>query len=196
MKERFGFIVLTFLAVSLVAGLSLQAVAGKYQDEKKANRLEIRLSRSELKETTRSAKQLAHMIDLWHDANLKSDAGLIKKYEEKLHSIIGADVQFSVQKVRRFEAEVNLSVGEHQADQGNRVENKADYRAFQNNVADLKTARELAKVKEKLDFAVRNSESFSNKYRLLNDYLDILSREVGINRVELAEDFHEWEGEK
>ena len=196
MKERFGFIVFTILAVILVAGLSLQAVAGKYRQEKKADRLEIKLSQNELQEATKCAKQLAHAIDLWHDANLKSDEGLIGKYEEKLHSIITTDIESSVKTVSRFEAEVNRSARESQANGGNRVERKDDYRDFKDDVADLKTARELAKVKEKLSYAIRHSESFSNKYRLLNDYLDILSREIGVDRIELAEDFQEWQEDK
>ncbi len=35
------------------------------------------------------------------------------------------------------------------------------------------------------------TDAFSNKYRLLGDYIDLLRRELGMTRLELAEDIKE-----
>ena len=192
MKGKSRLVAAVMMAIIMVASLGMQAFAGKSKFEAKNSRFEIKLSKQELKQTTKTAKKLAHGIDLWHDANLKSDDALIGKYEDNIQAIINSDIQHSHKLVNRFEAEVNRSAGEYKKNDGSRASRVDDGRDFRDDVRDLKKARELAKVKEKLYYAIKHSESFSNKYRLLNDYIDLLSRELGINRVELAEDVGEW----
>jgi len=69
-----------------------------------------------------------------------------------------------------------------------RCDDRADLRE---DVSDLNQAKQLLSVKERLASTLKQSTAFSNKYRLLGDYLEVLRRELGITRVELAEDVKE-----
>ncbi|MDF1545756.1 MAG: hypothetical protein P1R58_11710 [bacterium] len=192
-KSRLTAVLL--LSAILILTMSITAMAGKAKFETKNNRFEIKLSKQEVKQTTKTAKKLAHGIDLWHDANLKSDNTLIGKYEKQIQEIINSDLQHSYKLVTRFEVEVNRSAGTFDDKNSGRASRVDDRNDLKSDVKDLKKAREMAKVKEKLYYAITHSDSFSNQYRLLNDYIDLLGRELGLNRVELAEDLGEWEEE-
>ena len=47
---------------------------------------------------------------------------------------------------------------------------------------------------EKLYISLKRSEAFSNQYRLFNDYIDLLKNELGVDKVELAEEIEHISG--
>ena len=59
------------------------------------------------------------------------------------------------------------------------------------NKNDLGKAKQLLGAKKRLAITWANSDAFSNKYRLINDYLDVLRRQTGQERIVLAEDTEE-----
>jgi len=66
-----------------------------------------------------------------------------------------------------------------------------DRRDWRDDRADLKKMEGLLKAKERLYTSLRKSQSFSGKYRLLGDYLELLKREVRAEKIEVAEDVRE-----
>jgi hypothetical protein len=119
-------------------------------------------------------------------ANLEGDPGKIERHQSKLFGLIRADIKQSHTFVQRREMEASQSAGDLQ----NRNKRK-EHQDLRVDLANLKTARQLVMAKEKLFFALKRSDTFSNKYRLLNDYVELLQRELGVVRMELAEDRQE-----
>ncbi|MEA3297551.1 MAG: hypothetical protein U9R56_06775 [candidate division Zixibacteria bacterium] len=57
---------------------------------------------------------------------------------------------------------------------------------------DFNRARKTLKIKQRLMASFVKSSAFSSKYRLRCDYMEIVRREFGMMRVELAEDIEEF----
>jgi len=136
---------------------------------------------------------LKHHIDLWHDANLKGDQEKIALYEGGLNDIIGDDIAQGKKTVRSFaQIAVLESMSEpREGDQAELAKNPIrSNEQFKSMVTNLNSKKKLAE-------AVRKSKAFSNKYRLLGDYVYLLQQELKIVKVELAnEESDEKEPEK
>lgn len=115
---------------------------------------------------------LKHAVDLWHDANLLENADLIARYEILIDNILRADLRATDMVLKTLEAEC-----------------KADGSAKDPKVkAELEDIHRLLYEKEKLARDVRESETFSEKYRCLGGYINALRRELGMPKLRLADD--------
>lgn len=179
--------VLFIVAVALVAG----AAAGDDYFEKKRDRTEISQDKRELTATDAAFARLSGTIDRWVQANLDGDDKKVRRYEEAIFHQVEADVLSSRRVVERYEAEVRGSAREYDRPHDSRVVRRDDRADLRDDIGDLRRARQLLKAKERLVSSLRRTIAFSNKYRLLGDYVEILRRELGMTRLELAEDVNE-----
>lgn len=136
---------------------------------------------------------LKHHIDLWHDANLKGDREKISLYEGVINDIIGDDIAQGKKTVRNF-AQIAVLESMSEPREGDRAElAKNPVRSneqFKNMVNNLNSKKKLAE-------AIRKTKAFSNRYRLLGDYIYLLQQELKIVKVELAnEESDETESKK
>lgn len=117
------------------------------------------------------AAQLARLIDLWHDAYLKADSERIRKWQGDLIAFMYADIERTRWRYdacrKRAEA-----AGLDRAD-------GALSPLEQDLVDQLTDADQWLKVKKRLRHGFENSTAFSNRYRLLGDYLQVLRLESG-----------------
>jgi len=177
------FIIASVFAVKTTTGESLRE---RRQDQK-----EIRQAAQELRNTKVAFDQLICTIDLWHDANLKQDNKMIRKYEATIFELIRTDLASSRRVVQQHEAEVHRSAREYNQPHNTRAGRRDDRNDLHDDVQDTCRASQLLKRKEHLAASLFRATAFSNKYRLLDDYAEVLRCELGMNRTEIAEDVHE-----
>jgi hypothetical protein len=131
-------------------------------------------------------ERLAYCIDLWYDAALKGDNGRAAKYEKMIHDIMRSDLDSTRQALSQFGRRI---------DESQRAELALDPASAQNNKfsPEILEAQDLYdqewesyKFKEKLAGTIQNSGSFSNKYRLMSDYIEVLRRDVGLPKLKYA----------
>jgi hypothetical protein len=124
-------------------------------------------------------KKLTKLIDLWHDANLKGDGNLISKRADQITELLKIDIRN--QQMHVDQRRVRLT-NLRQANQSSTP--SAEERAL---LAELARADDFLKVKKRLLGAFQRSPYFSNKYRLISDYLEILRLQQGNNEPVMAE---------
>lgn len=125
------------------------------------------------------AAQLAHLVDLWHDAHLKADADLIRKYQGELLAYMQADLErtrwrYDVCRKRAGAAGLDRA-GDPLSPQEQQL------------VDQLTDADQWLKVKKRLRHAFESSAAFSNRLRLLGDYLQVLRLESGRSLPPMAD---------
>ena len=174
------------LSLALLLVCLLSAGMSWAGDDKAQAKKEIRQDKREIAQTRLVLDEFKQAIDRWHMANLEGDPDKIERHQNKLFGLIRADIKKSHVGVQKRELEAGRSAGDLEG--RNIREERHDLRV---DLANLKVARQLVMAKEKLFFAVKRSKSFSNRYRLLNDYVELLQRELGVVRMELAEDIAE-----
>jgi hypothetical protein len=173
LKKNLTIVIALVLIIGVGAVMALdKARPSKYSDQAPQLVFHVNETLSHLK----------HHIDLWHDANLKSDPDKISLYEGVLNDIISSDIAYSKKTVRSF---AQIAVLESMSE--SREEDRAELaknplrssQQFKSLVNNLNSKKKLAE-------AIRKSKAFSNKYRLLGDYLYLLQQELKIVKVELA----------
>ncbi len=173
------------LAILLV-GLVLVGMSWAAAGDKAPAQKEIRQDKQEITQAKQALDEFKECIDQWHMANLEGAPDKIERHQSKLFGIIRVDIKQSHIFVQRREREAGASASDLQE-----TSNRNQQQDLRVDLANLKIARQLVMAKEKLFFALKRSKTFSNKYRLLNDYVELLQRELGVVRVELAEDVRE-----
>lgn len=178
-------LVIVFAGLFLFGAISALAGNG---DNVKVN-AEFRFDVKEAERTESVFKDLSHEIDLWHDAALKRNGKRMRSHEKRIFDLVENDIQARDRVVFRYENEKNASVHNAVKDgqPGQRV-NVNESSQIRDDVKDLRKARQLVKAKQMLYDSIKRTDTFSNRYRLLGDYLEIVKRESRLNRVELAED--------
>lgn len=167
------------LTVALVVSLcaSVQAAG---QQQQSADKKEIIQDKNELKRSRDCLDRLNSLIDRWHEANLEGNEKKIHKYEQAIINTLIKDINATFHWVSNAESE--------------RTRSREQVRAGEAPKAALDDERDLARVrvllasKQGVLYKLRESESFSFRYRLLANYQDLLRKELGMVRVELAED--------
>ncbi len=160
------------------------ALAGPTLHEKTYDRTEIKKDKKEINQTRATYDLLSHTVDLWHDANLKGIGARIAKYDKEIVDIADNDIRTSEAHLAQYRSEVGRSKAEANQPHVARIA-KADDRW------DLKQVRTMTQIKRRLIDSYDKSDQFSNKYRLINDYLAVLKRELKSHQVELADDVRE-----
>jgi len=175
-----------------LASLALGGVAvASGNAEKKQDRVEVKKDQQHLKTTKKNLRRLAHTVDLWHDANLKGDQNAVSKWTRDMYQILQEDVNSTQAMVSACEREVGQSAREFQSGHRRWSEKIDDRQDLTDDQKDLLKAQQMLGAKKRLIKSWSNSEAFSNKYRLINDYLGLMRTQTGMKRMELAEDIGE-----
>ncbi len=159
--------------------------------EKKQDKREIRQDKKELGATSATLARLSGTIDRWVEANLTGHNKKAHSFEESILEQIQADIVSSQRQLERYEAEVRSSTMEYNRLPQSRAARRDDRVDLRDDVKDLHLTGRLLKEKERLASSLRKVATFSNKYRLLGDYMEVMRRELGMAKVELVEDTNE-----
>ena len=130
--------------------------------------------------------RLIHRIDLWHDAILKGKQSEGEKHYENIVLAVEEDIVVSRRLLKLFAQQILLQNAANETEEPNLVDRdsrqtdmEVDRRAIEDLAAVINTKVAL---KEALDRAT----AFSNRYRLLGDYINLLRKELDIPKVKLA----------
>ena len=174
---------LTMAAILALAGLAFAGDKGNGESKSAVN---IPGPLQEYYYTGLEPERLAYCIDLWYDAALKGDNSKAAKYEKLIHDILRSDLDSTRQA---------LSLFGRQLDESQRAEftQDSDIPLNYKFSPEILEAQELYdqewesyKAKEKLVGTIRNSGSYSNKYRLMSDYIEVLRRDIGLPKLKYA----------
>ena len=129
---------------------------------------------------------LSHSVDLWHDAMLKGDERKTKECRQAIQKFLEEDIESnrSLVKMLTQQVVVNSAVESNQGK--NLVEQKPKTKLSKADRELIGRLGNLIKTKELLIEAMRRTEAFSNQYRLLGDYLDLLRKELDMPRLQYA----------
>ena len=165
MKSIFSLTII--LAISL-AGSVLAADPG-----------EVKLDKAELKQTKDCLNKLNSLADRWHEANLNGNDKKTRQLEHAIINTLVKDVNASFHAVEKAEKE-KLRFNK---DKG--IENCLD------DDREFVAQRIFLNSKQVLLYRLKNSDSFSLKLMALTNYQELLKKELGMARVELAKDVRE-----
>jgi len=172
---------LRIIFVIVFAGLLLSgAVATAQISEKTAEGSTSSLLPTDAKiETT--LDNLLQEIGLWYDAVLKCNDKGVDKHESRILQIVLNDLDGSQAAVQYCAKQAALAG--KQAGAGTDV--VADVAA---DIRDTEFRRSLSimRSKEQKSKAFVETDTASNKYRLISDYVDILRKQLGMPKLKLA----------
>jgi hypothetical protein len=179
--------VMTLSVVCLIGTSSLGQPVNQIRTDKK----EIRQDRRELATTVSSYNQLSENIDRWVEAHLASNDRLADQLQSKIMKLIDQDIRDSEKSDQRAEIERLRSRKEVTQTQPGTHDRRDDRLDLRDDRRDSRQADALVRSKKLLAENIRQADAFSNKYRLMGDYLELLRRETGKTKAELAEDRRE-----
>jgi hypothetical protein len=183
MVRRLVLLTVGFILASVVSG-----IAGDNRPVSNTVKKEFRFDVRETERTALVIKNLTHEVDLWHDASLKRNCKRMKAHEKRIFDMIQEDIQARDRVIYRFENEAGRSIKDVVTEPGPVADAPAmEKHAAIDDIKDLRQAKQLVKAKELLLESIKKTDTFSNRYRLLGDYLEIVNRENRLNTVELAE---------
>lgn len=122
--------------------------------------------------------RLAYAIDLWHDACLKVDAGQVSEFEGKIFSLLSVDLSADQQLL-------GLCSPYREAT-SRRTGGSDSVGVISLDSETYAQTYDLVQAKVRLYQSIAQSNSFSNKYRLLWDYIELTRRQLGLPRLRLA----------
>ncbi len=155
----------------------------------KQDKKEVCQVSKELKQAKENLGRLNSLVEQWHQACLAMDEKKINQYEQAMYNFIITDINASFHAVQKAEDEAGRSRKQWQS--GNEQN-----RDVADEYADCLKARKILSNKEGVLFRLKNSDSFSLKYRLLSEYRGLIREELGMNRWELAENVREVKQDK
>lgn len=164
-------------AAALLLGLSA-AQAGQLAGSRPLPRQPLEKPPSSAALAT-TLKQLTSTIDLWHDAVLKGNDDDRRHFEGALQDLMQEDLASSKRGLRFYARQSALAVPRTKPlthTDKDKVERSDEFK------------RELAvfNSKEHLWRSFTRTNAFSNKYRLISDYIDVLRRQLNMPRIQLA----------
>jgi len=118
--------------------------------------------------------------ELWLEAQLAGHREQAAQIEKDLLALLNCDIYAHQEQVRQMAGELVPSLKSH-ADTAD--SNTADSLARQ---VEFQKAIGALNAKEALHRSMEKTGAFSNKYRLLGDYIDLLRRELDMPRLKLA----------
>jgi len=177
--------------IILVLAFASGAAAAGNDLERKQDKREIRQDKKGLGATSATLDRLSGTIDRWVEANLTGHNKKARSYEESILEQIQVDIVSSRQQLERYEAEVHSSAREYNRPHQSKMARHDDRVDLRDDLKDLHLTKRLLKEKERLASSFRKVTAFSNKYRLLGDYMEVMRRELGMAKVELVEDANE-----
>ena len=115
---------------------------------------------------------LMYAVDLWYDASIKDNPKLVARYDVLLDNTLHQDLEATEGAILHLIEDIEsdspaaVKVQKHQELAGVR--------------ATLETKQALAR-------SIGQSEGFSEKYRLLGDYINVLRKELGMPKLKFAD---------
>lgn len=128
-----------------------------------------------------------HVIDLWHDAVLKGDDKQANFYLDELCDIIVDDIQTNKLQMIMLVRQIEHCYRENSSEGKNLLEDNYDEKEITKYKDYLPVLSSMILIKEELYRAMSRTEAFSNDYRLLGDYKNLLRRELGMPKLKMAE---------
>lgn len=129
---------------------------------------------------------LSHSIDLWHDATLKGDERRTSECHQAIQKFLEEDVESNRTLVKMLTQQVVVNNAVESNQGKNLVEQKPKTKLSRADRELIGRLGNLIKTKELLIEAMGRTEAFSNQYRLLGDYLDLLRKELDMPRLQYA----------
>jgi len=169
------------LCLAIIGGLMLTgATFGQTSDN---NNPALSASGEELYSVDYAVVEMETEYQIWADAVLRGEQDQAKKSEATLLALVNRDIFVYQEKVRKLALEIALASSEKlsEAPDQPQTDEQLELKAtFQASIDRLNT-------KETLYRSALRTNAFSNKYRLLGDYINILRRELDLPKLKLAE---------
>lgn len=172
----------------VLLGLSVTALAGSKAAEQSQDRQAIAKDVKIMDQNHRTLQALEHAIDLWHDANLKNEEKLARQYMAQIRVIIESDLVYSQKLVEAARQEKTASNQEQASPNESRYARIDDRHDAAENRIDEHRIKDLYQAKKRLFSSINRGVSFSNRFRLLGDYVSVVKRQINETHIELAED--------
>lgn len=185
------------LCYLLITGILLSIVVSSavFAGEKASDLKQVYQEKNQIEYRDQLVRNLKANIKMWHKAVLRNQRDEADKRLNLIMNLIETDINRSAAMVSMYRQESEQSRKEF-AENKKPSEAKSDDRrdAYDDRI-DLKEASLMLKVKRRMFASIRKSPVFSNRYRLFNDYVDLIRHEQGKLRQELAEDVTELKEE-
>lgn len=130
---------------------------------------------------------LDHTTDLWHDAVLKGNERQANFYLVEINDIITEDIQTDRLQMKMVVRQIEHFYRQQSSENLNLVAGSVETEDIIRYKEFLPLISANINVKEELYQSMNRTDAFSNKYRLLGDYKDLLRRELGMPRLNVAE---------
>ena len=119
--------------------------------------------------------ELKGLIDQWYEAKLGGDRNQRDRFENAIIELVRIDMEETRQAVRRYARQAALPPD------ADRPDDTLAQAAFSR-------AHAYLNIKEQLSQSFIRVQAFSNKYRLINDYVDLLRKQLDMPKTERAQD--------
>jgi hypothetical protein len=119
--------------------------------------------------------------DLWLEAELAGHRDQASRIEKDLLGLLNCDIYAHQERVRQLAKDLILSP----TSQADTADGRTDADSLSRQLV-FRTEISALNAKEALHRSIVKTDAFSNKYRLLGDYIDLLRRELEMPRLKLA----------
>jgi hypothetical protein len=171
--------------VTIVGALALVGSAIQAGDEKSSSPKPPQNSTSNPACTPVPCVEFSQAIDAWRLANLAGEDKLAGEAEQRLMGLIDRDLNWCASQLEEY----------HNANNpGNATTPQATPTTTASHElqgTDDTYGWEMFGAKKRIAWNIRHTDAFSNKYRLLGDYEDLIKREKSADRAGVPLDMHE-----
>ena len=140
----------------------------------------------DLAKPTSTPDLLEFTMNRWHEAVLNGNTRQARSYENELIQLVTDNVQSDrrlLQKISRFGL---AGVDRSDEDSPNMLEDDQRTTLTRKDKAAIRQLVSVISTKQMLLNSIKRSRSFSNKYRLLGDYINLLRKELNMPRLKFA----------
>ena len=172
---------LRIISVSVVIGLLLSGAVAMAQNPERIAEGSTGSFPPSVAKVEITLDNLLHEIDLWYDAVLDGNGKDMDRHESGILQIVRDDLDGS-QAAVQFCARQAALAGERTGASMDAVSDVgADARG-----TEFRQSLSILRSKEQKSRAFVETETASNKYRLISDYVDILRKQLGMPKLKLA----------
>lgn len=125
--------------------------------------------------------ELDTYYELWLDATLAHKSDDAENLEKNLFGLVSQNIFIYQERVRQMASDLALAGAVEENYETEESANLTERRDL------FQKAIDVLNTKEAIFRSISNTGAFSNKYRLLGDYIDLLRRELKMSRLKLAE---------
>lgn len=138
-------------------------------------------------EVNTTSQVLEHTVDLWHDAVLKGNDKQSDFFFGEICNIITEDIQENDIQMKMLVREIEYMYRENSSEGENLIEANHNDKKIDEYKKYLPIISSSICIKEELFRALSRTNAFSNKYRLLGDYKNLLRKELGMPKLQVAD---------